>query len=117
MSVRTDEPERNTGPPPADGRPTYVLRLYITGQTRHSMHALENLKKICEEHLRGNYQLDVVDVYEHPELAAEAQIYAIPTLVKSLPEPLRRIIGDLSDTPKTLVGLDIRPHKGGTTPS
>jgi len=88
------------------------LRLYITGQTRHSVHALENLKRICEEHLKGCYQLEVIDVYQHPELAAEAQVYAVPTLVKSLPEPLRRIIGDLSDTQKTLVGLDIRPKKG-----
>lgn len=113
MSLRTDRTVPSRGPPPQE-EPTYVLRLFITGQTRHSMHAIENLKKICEEHLRGHYQLDVIDVYEHPEQAAEAQIYAIPTLVKSLPEPIRRIIGDLSDTEKTLIGLDITPGQRRT---
>lgn len=102
-----------TGPPDPAGV-TYVMRLFITGQTPNSLRALENIKRICEEHLKGRYQLDVVDIYRNPEAAADAQIFAAPTIVKSLPEPLRRIIGNLSDTEKVLVGLDIRNRSGGS---
>ena len=90
--------------------PPYVLRLFITGQTPRSTLAIENIRKICEEYLHGRYALDVVDIYQHPEMAVSAQIIAAPTVVKMLPEPLRRIIGDLSDVEKVLVGLDLRPH-------
>jgi circadian clock protein KaiB len=87
---------------------TYLLRLYITGATPHSARAVVNLRKICEEHLFGRYQLEVVDISEHPELAQSEQILAAPTLIKQLPLPLRRIIGDLSQTPQVLIGLDLR---------
>jgi circadian clock protein KaiB len=98
---------RKTGP--ARTRPdTYVLRLYVAGQTPKSMAALANLKQICAEHLAGRYKLQVVDLLENPQLARGDQILAIPTLVKKLPEPVRRIIGDLSNTERVLVGLDLR---------
>src|ERR1700761_2309561 len=84
----------------------YLLRLFITGQTPRSTLALENIRKICEEHLHGRYRLEVIDIYQEPQKAAEAQIAAAPTVVKLLPEPLRRIIGDLSDVDKVLIGLD-----------
>jgi circadian clock protein KaiB len=87
---------------------TYILRLYIAGQTPKSVAALANLKEICEEHLAGRYQLQVVDLLENPQLARGDQILAIPTLVRKLPMPMRRIIGDLSNTERVLVGLDIR---------
>jgi circadian clock protein KaiB len=87
----------------------YVLRLYVTGMTPRSVQALSNIKTICEEHLRGRYELEVIDVYQHPSLAADEQIIAAPTLVKKLPSPLRRLIGDLSDTERVLLGLDLRP--------
>jgi circadian clock protein KaiB len=92
------------------GGKKYVLKLYITGQTPRSTRALENLKRICEQHLAGRYELEVIDIYQHPETAAEAQIIAAPTLLKVLPEPLRRIIGDLSDEKKVLVGFDLKPR-------
>jgi len=87
---------------------TYILRLYIAGKTPRSVAALANLKKICEEHLAGRYKLQVVDLLENPQLARGDQILAIPTLVRSLPLPMRRIIGDLSNTERVLVGLDLR---------
>ena len=95
---------------PAEKRSTerYVLRLYITGMTPRSTMALENIRKICEEHLRGRYDLEVVDVYQKPTLAEGEQIIAAPTLIKKLPLPLRRLIGDMADTKKLLVGLDLR---------
>jgi circadian clock protein KaiB len=91
-----------------DGR-VYILRLYVAGQTRKSLAAFANLKKICEEHLKGKYRIEVIDLLEHPQLAKGDQILAIPTLVRQLPPPLKKIIGDLSDTEKVLVGLDLRP--------
>ena len=91
--------------------PDYVLRFFITGQTPRSTTAIANIRKICDEHLEGRYSLDVVDIYQHPEMAVSAQIIAAPTVVKMLPEPLRRIIGDLSDVDKVLVGLDLRKKK------
>lgn len=88
---------------------TWELRLYVAGQTPKSLAAFANLKKICEEHVPGKYRIEVVDLLENPRLAKGDQILAIPTLVRKLPEPVRKIIGDLSDTERVLVGLDIRP--------
>lgn len=87
----------------------WLLRLYVAGQTPKSLAAFSNLKKICEEHLFGRYEIEVVDLVQNPQLAAGDQIVAIPTLVRKLPEPLRKIVGDLSNTERTLVGLQIRP--------
>jgi circadian clock protein KaiB len=89
---------------------TYILKLYITGTTPHSNRAIDNVKKICEEHLQGRYSLEVIDLYQHPNLAAGEQIIAAPTLVKKRPLPLRRIIGDMSNFDKVLVGLDLKPR-------
>jgi circadian clock protein KaiB len=88
----------------------YILRLYVAGQTPKSLAAFANLKSICEEHLAGRYTIEVIDLLEHPQLAKGDQIFAIPTLVRRLPPPLRKIIGDLSNTEKVIVGLDIRPR-------
>ena len=90
----------------------YTLRLYVAGVTPRSANAIKNIKKICEEHLHGRYDLQVIDVYQHPTLAEGEQIIAAPTLIKKLPLPLRRFIGDMSDTEKILVGLDLRPTAG-----
>ncbi len=87
----------------------YELRLYVAGKTQKSVAALSNLKKYCEEHLTDQYVIEVIDLLEHPQLAEGDQILAIPTLVKKVPEPVRKIIGDLSNQEKVLVGLDIRP--------
>jgi circadian clock protein KaiB len=87
------------------------LRLYTAGHTPKSLAAFANLKRICEEHLAGRYSIEVIDLLTNPRLAAEDQILAIPTLVRKLPQPLRRIIGDLSDEERTLVGLQLRPRK------
>jgi len=89
----------------------YELRLYIAGNTSKSMSALANLRKYCEEHLVDQYRLEVIDLLLHPQLAAGDQILAIPTLVRKVPVPIRKIIGDLSNEEKVLVGLDIRPAK------
>jgi circadian clock protein KaiB len=86
----------------------WELRLYIAGQTPRSIAAFANLKKICEEHLQGRYNIEVVDLVKHPQLAAGDQILAIPTLVRKLPQPLRKIVGDLRDTERALVGLQLR---------
>lgn len=86
----------------------YELRLYVAGQTPRSIAAFANLKKICEEHLAGEYHIEVIDLMKHPQLASGDQILAIPTLVRKLPEPVRKIIGDLSNTERVLVGLDLR---------
>jgi circadian clock protein KaiB len=86
----------------------YNLRLYVAGQTAKSLQAFANLKNICEEHLQGRYRIEVIDLLENPQLAKGDQILAIPTLVRKLPEPLRKIIGDLSDTDRVLIGLDLR---------
>ena len=86
----------------------YVLRLYVAGQTPKSVSAITNIKKICEEYLKGHYELQVIDLYQQPKLAQGEQIIAVPTLIKKLPLPLRRIIGDMSNTERVLVGLDLR---------
>lgn len=90
------------------GKDKYILRLYVTGTTSQSVRAISNIKKICEEHLKGRYILEVIDLYQQPELASGEQIIAAPTLIKKLPAPLRRIIGDMSSTDKVLAGLDIK---------
>jgi circadian clock protein KaiB len=89
----------------------YALRLYVAGQTPKSIAAFANLKRICEQHLAGQYSIEVVDLIKDPALAKGDQILAIPTLVRRLPEPIKKIIGDLSNTERTLVGLDLRPRK------
>ena len=86
----------------------WQLRLYVAGQTPKCLTAFANLKKLCEEHLAGEYEIEIIDLLEHPQLAQGDQILAIPTLVRKLPEPVRKIIGDLSDTERTLVGLQLR---------
>jgi circadian clock protein KaiB len=90
------------------GKEKYVLRLYITGITPKSTRAIQNIKKICEENLKGRYELEVIDIYQQPILAKDEQIIAAPTLIKKLPLPLRRLIGDMSDKERILVGLDLR---------
>lgn len=89
----------------------YILKLYVTGTTPRSVTAIENMKKICEEHLKGRYVLEVIDLYKNPGLASGEQIIAAPTLIKHLPLPLRRIIGDMSDFKKVLVGLDLKEDR------
>ncbi len=87
----------------------WELRLYVAGQTPKSLAAFANLKKLCEEHMDGDYHIEIVDLLQRPQLAKGDQILAIPTLVRKLPEPVRKIIGDLSNTERVLVGLDLRP--------
>lgn len=98
---RLNEPEREK----------YVLRLFVTGITPRSTQAILNIRKICEENLKGRYELEVIDIYQQPKLAKDEQIIAAPTLIKKLPSPLRRVIGDLSNEERVLVGLDIRRKK------
>jgi circadian clock protein KaiB len=108
-SRRAEAPDR-----PFDGQSgseeLWELRLYVAGATPRAITALENLKKICEEHLAGKYTIEVIDLLKNPKLASGDQILALPTLVRKLPEPVRKIIGDLSDTERVLVGLDLRPR-------
>ncbi|MFO7575077.1 MAG: circadian clock KaiB family protein [Bacteroidales bacterium] len=96
---------------PEPGQSRYTLRLYVTGTTSRSIVAINNLKKICEEYLKGQYDLEVIDLYKSPDLAEGDQIIAAPTLIKELPIPFRRIIGDMSNKEKVLLGLDIREVK------
>lgn len=96
----------------ANANVRYVLRLYITGTTPRSTRALVNIRKLCEEHLQGRYDLEVVDIFQNPTLAEGEQIIAAPTLIKKLPLPLRRFIGDLSQTERILIGLDLRTVDG-----
>ena len=98
-------------PQPKRSEKEWELRLYVAGQTPKSLAAFANLKKICEEHLAGEYRIEVIDLLKHPQLASGDQILAIPTLVRKLPEPIRKIIGDLSDTERVLVGLNLREQK------
>ena len=99
---------RSSGP---NRRPAklWELRLYVAGQTPKSLTAFSNLKKICENHLKSRYHIEVIDLLEQPQLSKGDQILAVPTLVRKLPQPVRKIIGDLSDTERVLVGLDLRP--------
>lgn len=101
-------PPDNPAAPAALQADQYNLRLYVAGQTPKSVTALANLKQICETHLAGRYRIELIDLLEHPQLAAGDQILAVPTLVRRLPEPLKRIIGNLSNMERVLVGLDLR---------
>ena len=94
----------------------WQLRLYVAGQTQKSLTAFANLKRLCEEHLAGRYTIEVIDLLQRPQLAEGDQIVAIPTLVRKLPEPVRKIIGDLSSTERVLVGLQLRPAGGDGAP-
>ena len=96
--------------PQASDTERWNLRLYVAGQTERSVRAFDNLKKLCEEHLAGKYTIEVIDLMRDPKLARGDQIVAVPTLVRKLPEPVRKIIGDLSNTERVLVGLDLRPR-------
>ena len=89
----------------------YILRLYVSGMTPNSRRAIDNVRKICEEHLKGRYDLEIIDIYQQPIFAKEGQIIAAPTLVKELPAPLRKFIGDMSQTERILLGLDLRIKK------
>ena len=93
------------------GNGNYLLRLYVSGMTPRSTKAIENVRKICAEHLEGRYRLEIIDIFQQPAFAKKGQIVAAPTLVKELPPPLRRFIGDMSQTEKLLAGLDIRDGK------
>jgi circadian clock protein KaiB len=110
LSLQDISEQESPHPPDPD---VWNLRLYVAGQTPRSIAAFANLKRLCEEHLSGRYNIEVVDLVKHPQLAAGDQIVAIPTLVRKLPEPLRKIVGDLRDTERALVGLQLRP---GTPP-
>jgi circadian clock protein KaiB len=104
-------PGEEEDPGRAESASHYELRLYVAGQTPRSMEAFSNLRKICEEHLKGRYSIEVIDLLENPRLAKGDQILAIPTLVRGLPQPVRKIIGSLADTERVLVGLDLRPRR------
>jgi circadian clock protein KaiB len=106
-------PANLAGEPQEQG--VYNLRLYVAGQTPKSLAAIANLKRLCEDHLAGSYTVEVVDLLVTPQLAAGDQIVALPTLVRRLPPPLKRVIGDLSNTERVLVGLDLRPRHEETT--
>jgi circadian clock protein KaiB len=106
--TRTEELEKATA---RHDREKYVLRLYVTGLTPRSTLAIANVRKICDEHLAGRYELEVIDLYQQPSLAKGEQIIAAPTLIKTLPLPLRRLIGNMSDTEKLLIGMDLKPMK------
>ncbi|MDA8201598.1 MAG: circadian clock protein KaiB [Chloroflexi bacterium] len=93
---------------------TWDLRLYVTGRSPKCLRAVANLRQVCEEHLAGRYRIEVVDLLENPRLAADDQIFAVPTLVRRLPPPIRKIVGDLSDEDRVLVGLQLRAGQGPT---
>ena len=98
-----------TQPPGSRARQAkYILRLYISGSTLKSKLAVENIERVCEEHLKGRYDLEVIDIYQHAHLARDEQIVAVPTLIKRLPLPLQRLVGDMSDLNKVLFGLDLK---------
>lgn len=105
--------EKDRGAKPADKKTTkeYMLRIYVAGETEKSARAIQRLREICEEHLKGRYDIEVIDLRKNPQLAAGDQILAVPTVVRKLPPPVKKLIGDLSATEKVLVGLDIRPKK------
>lgn len=93
----------------------YVLRLYITGMTPRAQEAIRNIRRICEEELQGRYELEIIDVYQQPELAKKEQILAAPTLIRKLPLPLRRLVGDMSNKEKVVIGLELMPEKKNKT--
>lgn len=94
----------------AEGDEFWRLRLYVAGQSPKSLRAIVNLKRLCEQHLAGRYEIEIIDLVSHPAMAQDDDIFAIPTLVRRLPEPLRKIIGDLSDSGRALVGLRLQPN-------
>lgn len=106
-----DNPMESEAARGGSDRPRWDLRLYVAGQTPKSLAAFANLKKLCEEHVAGQYRIEIIDLLEQPQLAAGDQILAVPTLVRQLPQPLKKIIGDLSNTERVLVGLDLRPAR------
>lgn len=117
--MKSTPTKKTRGRPASNGHPSQAstdepnrwnLRLYVAGQTPRSLTAFKNLKEICEEYLKGKYHIEVIDLMENPTLARGDQILAIPTLVRKLPQPIRKIIGDLSNTERVLVGLDIQPR-------
>ena len=110
MKTKPDQPSQPIARPAQTKAASshYILKLYVAGQSPKSVNAIANIKKICEENLQGRYELDVIDLYQQPQLALGEQIIAIPTLIRKLPAPLRRIIGDMSNTERVLVGLDIQ---------
>jgi circadian clock protein KaiB len=110
--VKAVTPGKGKKAKPTSTEEIWNLRLYVAGQTQKSITAFANLKKICEEHLAGKYRIEVIDLLQNPQLAKGDQIVAVPTLVRKLPEPLKRIIGDLANTERVLVGLDIRSVSG-----
>src|SRR4051812_42307610 len=110
---KTISPFSKEPPKKGSGEKKYQLRLYVAGATGKSLTALRNLEIICEKHLKGVYSIEVVDLFEQPQLAKGDQIFAVPTLIKRIPEPVRKIIGDLSNAEKVLVGLDLRVGRGG----
>ena len=106
MKAKSESKNRKNAKPPEE---VWELRLYVAGHTPKSIAAFANLKKICEEHLKGKYHIEVIDLLKNPQLARGDQIIAVPTLVRKLPQPIKKIIGDLSNTLRVLVGLDLRP--------
>ena len=114
--MATDGPSGTREPKSKEqGQETIVLRLYVAGQSPKSVLAIENLRWVCSEHLTGRYTIELIDLVEHPKLAKGDEIIAVPTLVRRLPEPIKKIIGDLSDTEKVLVGLQLRPERPGAS--
>lgn len=107
MELRDEQTNAAARLPAAE---TWELRLYVAGQTAKSVAALANLRRYCEQHVPGRYHLEVIDLMQHPQLAEGDQILAIPTVVRKMPEPIRKVIGDLSNEERVLVGLDLRPH-------
>jgi circadian clock protein KaiB len=106
---RSAAPAGKSAAAEVDAKPEWELKLYVAGQTAKSIAALENLRRVCETHLAGRYRIDVVDLLVNPKLAAGDQILAVPTLVRKLPVPIRKLIGDLSNEQRVLVGLDVQP--------
>ena len=113
----TDSPKDTNHDPEVEDSERWDLRLYVAGQTPKSITAFSNLKRVCEEYLAGKYRIEVIDLIKTPQLAQGDQIVAIPTLVRKLPEPVRKIIGDLSNTERVLVGLQLRPQRTGSAPT
>jgi len=106
--MKTSKPALSKAKPVKADSGSYILRLYVAGKSPKSVAAIKNIKQICEENLQGRYELEVIDLYQQPQLAQDEQIIAVPTLIRELPPPLRRIIGDMSNTERVLIGLDIR---------
>ena len=115
MTNQTAVVEAGPEPPVPMAGEIFELRLYVAGQTRKSIAALANLHRLCDQHLAGQYRIEVIDLMSNPQQAQHDQIFAIPTLVRRLPEPIKRIIGDLSNSERVLVGLELRPSRLGGT--